>query len=137
MKNHSMLTHFFFIFFLSFFLLHHITVATSTPPYIAVDDITLDCGFFGNSKATDERDWIGDIGSKYGPMEQNNESQRQASSVESIPYSRARLSYSQFTCVSGHTWPEIRSVVLLLSCILRFYQVSRLFYCQSGFVHLT
>uniref|UniRef100_A0A7N2LHC8 Protein kinase domain-containing protein n=1 Tax=Quercus lobata TaxID=97700 RepID=A0A7N2LHC8_QUELO len=63
-------------------------VATSTPPYIAVDNITLDCGSFGNSKATDERDWIGDIGSKYGPIEQNNESnsseaQRQAS-VESI-----------------------------------------------------
>ena len=103
MKNNSMLTPFFFIFFL-FFIFHHITVATSTPPYIAVDNITLDCGSFDNSKATDERDWIGDRGSKYGPMEQNNESnsskaQSQASSVESIPYSTARLSYSQFTYV--------------------------------------
>nr|POE55821.1 receptor-like protein kinase feronia [Quercus suber] len=100
MKNHSMLTPFFFL----FSIFHHITVATSTPPYIAVDNITLDCGSFGNSKAADERDWIGDKGSKYGPMEQNNESnpseaQRQASSVESIPYRTARLSYSQFTYV--------------------------------------
>nr|POF20729.1 receptor-like protein kinase feronia [Quercus suber] len=97
-----MLTPFFFIFVL-FFIFHRITVATATPPYIAVDNITLDCGSFGNSKATDERDWIGDIGSMYGPMEQNNESnsseaQRQAS-VESIPYSTARLSYSQFKYV--------------------------------------
>ena len=99
MKNHSTLTPFFFL----FFIFHHITVDTSTPPYIAVDNINLDCGSFGNSKATDERDWIGDIGSKYGPIEENNKSNsskapRQAS-VESIPYSTARLSYSQFTYV--------------------------------------
>ncbi|XP_030964471.1 receptor-like protein kinase FERONIA [Quercus lobata] len=102
MRNYSILTPFFYIFFLLFIFLH-ITFTTSTPPYIAVDNITLDCGSFGNSKATDERDWIGDIGSKYSPIKQNNksnssEAQRPVSN-ESIPYRTARFSYSQFTCV--------------------------------------
>ena len=137
MKNHSMLTPFFFIFLL-FFINHHITVVTSTPPYIAVDNIALNCGSFGNSKATDKRDWIGDKGSKYSPMEQNNESnsskaQRQASSVEPIPYSTARLSYSQFTYVFPVTpGPKFVRLYFYSAAYLGFTKSKDFFTVKAG-----
>ena len=133
MKNHSMLTPFFFIFLL-FFINHHITVVTSTPPYIAVDNIALNCGSFGNSKATDKRDWIGDKGSKYSPMEQNNESNSsEASSVVSIPYSTARLSYSQFTYVFPVTpGPKFVRLYFYSAAYLGFTKSKDFFTVKAG-----
>ena len=103
MKNHSLLTHIFF--FCLFFLFYHITITTSTPAYIAVENITLNCGTSGNSKALDQRLWVGDIGSKFGPAEEPNhksnisEAHTQSSSIIAVPYMTARLSYFQFTYV--------------------------------------
>jgi hypothetical protein len=98
-----MLTPIFFVFF-SFSLLYHISsVSTSTPPYVAVDDITLNCGTSGNS--TDQfnnRVWMGDIRSKFTPIEEGDHksiattAQRQDSSVDRVPYLTARLTYFQF-----------------------------------------
>jgi serine/threonine protein kinase len=103
MRNLSMLTPIFYVFF-SFSLLSHISSAsTSTPPYVAVDDITLNCGTSGYS--TDQfskREWMGDIRSKFTPIEEGDHksnastAQRQDSSVNTVPYLHARLSYSQF-----------------------------------------
>jgi hypothetical protein len=96
-----MLTPIFDVFF-SFSLLSHISsVSTSTPPYVAVDDITLNCGTFGNSTDKFSKpEWMGDIRSKFTPIEEANASttaQRQDSLVNvPVPYSTAHLSYSQF-----------------------------------------
>jgi hypothetical protein len=61
------------IFFLFCLLSHDISsVSTSTPPYVAVDNITLNCGTSGNSKDRDQREWIGDIDSKFTPIEEPN-----------------------------------------------------------------
>ncbi|XP_030959139.1 receptor-like protein kinase FERONIA [Quercus lobata] len=100
MKNHSLLTPIFFI-FCPGFIFCHFTVATSTPPYKAVDHIALNCGTSGNSNPPDGRNWTGEIGSKYGPTEQNNKSifsdAQSHSSVGTVPYTTARLSHFQFT----------------------------------------
>uniref|UniRef100_A0A2N9INN4 Protein kinase domain-containing protein n=1 Tax=Fagus sylvatica TaxID=28930 RepID=A0A2N9INN4_FAGSY len=103
MKNHSLLTHIFF--FCLFFLFYHITISTSTPPYIAVENITLNCGTSDNSTAPDLRLWVGDIGSNFGPAEEPNHKSNisqahiQSSSIDAVPYLTARLSYFQFTYV--------------------------------------
>ncbi|GMY14043.1 receptor-like protein kinase FERONIA isoform X1 [Fagus crenata] len=55
MKTHPKLTA------ILFFLLCHITIASSAPLYMAVDNIALSCGTSGNTKATDQREWIGDL----------------------------------------------------------------------------
>ena len=100
MKNRSLLTPIFFIFCLVF-IFCHFTVATSTPRYKAVDHIALNCGTSGNSNSPDGRNWTGEIGSKYGPTEQNNKSTfsdaQSYSSVATVPYKSARLSHFQFT----------------------------------------
>jgi serine/threonine protein kinase len=98
MRNLSMLTPIFF------FVFHvcHISIATSTPPYVAVDDITLNCGSSGKSTALDKREWIGDVQSKYTPIEEGDRKstvQRQDSSAVDVPYKTARISSSQFTYV--------------------------------------
>ncbi|GMY14053.1 receptor-like protein kinase FERONIA isoform X1, partial [Fagus crenata] len=87
-----------------FFLLCHITIASSAPLYMAVDNITLSCGTSGNTKAADQREWVGDLGSKFFPTEESNHksitspAQSQAS-VNIVPYKTARLSYFPFTYV--------------------------------------
>jgi serine/threonine protein kinase len=100
MRNLSMLTPIFYV-FVSFSLFAHISsVSTSTPPYVAVDDITLNCGTSSNS--TDQfskREWMGDIRSKFTPIEEADHKSIAStphSSVNTVPYSTARLSYSQF-----------------------------------------
>ncbi|GMY14045.1 receptor-like protein kinase feronia [Fagus crenata] len=92
-----------FVFFL-FNLLSLITITTSTPPYIADENITVNCGTSVNSKAGDLREWVGDIGSKFAPTEdlnhKSNASRAQIQgSAEYVPYMTARLSYFQFTYV--------------------------------------
>jgi len=102
MRNLSMLTPIFYVFFLFCLLSHISSVSTSTPPYTAVDNIILNCGTHDNSTAMDKREWIGDIRSKFTPIEEadhksnTSAAQHQGSSVDPVPYSNARLSYSQF-----------------------------------------
>ncbi|XP_030953277.1 receptor-like protein kinase FERONIA [Quercus lobata] len=73
------------------------------PPYSPTINITLNCGFSGNTSARDNRIWLGDINSDFGPFElQNNssvisEAAKQPTEVDPIPYYTARLSYSEFT----------------------------------------
>ncbi|KAG6660159.1 receptor-like protein kinase FERONIA [Carya illinoinensis] len=90
-----------------FFLLTHISIGASTPRYIPVDNIALNCGTYGNS--TDryyQHEWIGDIEpSKFAPKEERNQksitsnAKSRDPSVETVPFMNARLSYSQFTYV--------------------------------------
>ena len=92
-----------FVFFL-FILLSYITITTSTPPYIADENFTINCGTSGNSPAEDLRVWVGDIGSKFAPTEdlnhKSNASRAQIqASVGTVPYMTARLSYFPFTYV--------------------------------------
>ncbi|KAL0004456.1 hypothetical protein SO802_012017 [Lithocarpus litseifolius] len=103
MKNHSMPAPMFFVFCL-FFLLYHLKIATSTPRYIAVDHITLNCGSSAvNLKDMDERHWVGDmLSSKFALLPNHNSTISEAqnfSSVNAVPYQTALLSYSEFTCV--------------------------------------
>ena len=102
MKNHSMPTPIFFVLCL-FFLLYNLKIATSTPRYIPVDNITLNCGSSVNLKDMDERHWVGDmLSSKFAllPNHRSNISEAQGfSSVDAVPYQTARLSYSEFTYV--------------------------------------
>ncbi|XP_041002360.1 receptor-like protein kinase FERONIA [Juglans microcarpa x Juglans regia] len=108
----SMLTPMIFLFvFLAFQLLCHISIAAPPPPtplYTAdddLDDISLNCGAFGNSKAMDGRLWIGEMDSKFTPLEDHNHPKsvtstaQQQDTVDPVPYTTARLSYSPFTYV--------------------------------------
>ncbi|KAF5480173.1 hypothetical protein F2P56_000941 [Juglans regia] len=104
MGNISILKPILLVFLL--FLLHHISIANSTPRYMAVDNVPLNCGYAGNSTDMDNRLWIADMEpSKFAPIEEPNQksitskAQNQDSYVETVPYMTARLSYSQFTYV--------------------------------------
>ncbi|KAG7988948.1 hypothetical protein I3843_03G214000 [Carya illinoinensis] len=92
--------------FLAFQLLCHIFIATPpTPLYTADDDdISLNCGAFGKSKAMNGRLWIGEMDSKFTPLEHQNpksvtSTAQQQDIVDAVPYSTARLSNSAFTYV--------------------------------------
>ena len=88
--------------FLSFFFLLQLASGVQ-PPYSPTINITLNCGFSGNTSARDNRIWLGDINSDFGPFElQNNSSvnstaAKQPTQVDPIPYYTARLSHSEFT----------------------------------------
>jgi hypothetical protein len=100
--------------YLNFFLYHltRIVAGVSPSPYTAVDNILLNCGSSGNSTALDGRTWIGDLNSKFFPLEQSQK-QNQASltaiavqqspSAVQVPYATARISLSAFTYVSPVT----------------------------------
>ena len=89
------------------FLLYHLTptVAVDKPsPYTLVDNILLNCGASGNSTALDLRTWIGDVNSKFFPVEQStNQASLIASAVlqsvsaDKVPHATARISLSAFT----------------------------------------
>ena len=87
------------------FLLYQITlIASSTPPrYVPVDDITMDCGTAtsGKTKGMDGHDWTGDFKSQFFLKEELNlQSHISRSPKEGIiPFTTARISYSQFTYV--------------------------------------
>jgi hypothetical protein len=91
------------------FLLYHLssTVAGGSPsPYTSVEMILVTCGSSGKSTSLDGRIWIGDVYSKFTPIEH---SQNQTSSTDradqrspsgaQIPYTSARLSFSAFTYI--------------------------------------
>lgn len=90
------------------FIEYLVVPVTGITAYIPTDEIMIDCG--GSSsivQSHDGRSWIGDGGIRFGPIEQQNNknklsvalnaSQPLPSSVEKVPYSTARLSYSEFT----------------------------------------
>ncbi|EOY03734.1 Malectin/receptor-like protein kinase family protein, putative [Theobroma cacao] len=76
-------------------------------PYNPIENITIDCGSSTDGHALDNRPWTGDGNGKFSPIEQqsnnNNKSSvlltalEQPPSVDKVPYSTARLSYSEFT----------------------------------------
>ncbi|KAL6287726.1 hypothetical protein ACE6H2_012116 [Prunus campanulata] len=77
----------------------------SPPIYTPVEDITVKCGYSGNSfNEHDRRNWIGDINSKFSPLEPqavgNTSIFKQAphsNTVQQVPYTTVRLSRSEFT----------------------------------------
>ncbi|BBN67467.1 Malectin/receptor-like protein kinase family protein [Prunus dulcis] len=79
--------------------LHIVTVhvaGDTSPIYTPVDDITVQCGFYGNQVKTDDnRYWTGDIKSEFSPIE--NQATGRSSIYRQTPYSTARLSRSEFT----------------------------------------
>ena len=95
----------FCLFFLSLF--YHITLAaSSTPRYVPIVAITLDCGSATSATSMDRygRSWTGDFKSKFFPKEelnlQSNTSQAPKEGIDiKAPYTTARISYSQFTYV--------------------------------------
>ncbi|PPD95597.1 hypothetical protein GOBAR_DD07379 [Gossypium barbadense] len=70
-------------------------------PYHPIENTAIDCGSNStNASSPDSRSWVGDGNGKFSPIEpQNNKykSSARKSSVNNVPYSTARLSYSQFT----------------------------------------
>ncbi|KAH1129385.1 hypothetical protein J1N35_000763 [Gossypium stocksii] len=96
----------FFFFFFSQYLVVPVTADFNVIHYYPTDNITIDCGSSANADSLDKRSWFGDGNGKFSPMEpQNNKNKSFAakavypppSSVDNVPYSTARLSYSQFT----------------------------------------
>ncbi|MBA0732951.1 hypothetical protein Gogos_017008, partial [Gossypium gossypioides] len=84
-----------------------VTADFNVTPYHPIENIAIDCGSSSPSASfLDIRSWVGDDNGKFSPIEpQNNKYKSSAtkavspppSSVDSVPYSTARLSYSQFT----------------------------------------
>ena len=88
--------------FCLFVILCRILIVTSTPRYIADENNTISCGSFGISRANDECDWTGDIGSKFAPTkEPNHKPNTSTAEIQGtsnvVPYMTARLSNWQFT----------------------------------------
>ena len=110
-----------------FFLLSYLTIATSTPLYDPVENIVVNCGSPSSLKGNDDRDWIEDKGSKFAPTEEPNHKSKTSKAQSQVDLHR---DFPLHDCpfillaicirVSGHSWPEIRLVVLLLRCLLRF-----------------
>ncbi|KAK8517801.1 hypothetical protein V6N12_016641 [Hibiscus sabdariffa] len=89
------------LFFFIQYLVVPVTGDVQVTPFTPRENITIDCGSSTGGLSPDGRAWIGDVDGKFSPIEQNKSS---AVSVESqppssvdIPYSTARISYSEFT----------------------------------------
>ncbi|XVF81704.1 hypothetical protein PTKIN_Ptkin15bG0176800 [Pterospermum kingtungense] len=91
---------------LFFFIIQYVVVPvngdTYVTPYILIENITIDCGSSGDSPSLDNRLWIGDGNGKYSPIEQQNNNKSSVAlnapkQPSSVPYSTARVSYSEFT----------------------------------------
>lgn len=97
----------FYLVFLFFFLSQLASGLKS--PYSPTINITLNCGFSGSTSARDNRMWLGDINSNFGPTEHQSNSSvnltadKQPTEVDLIPYYTARLSYSEFTYIFSVT----------------------------------
>ncbi|GMY12834.1 receptor-like protein kinase FERONIA [Fagus crenata] len=93
--------------FFFFFILRQlaISLASDLPPapYSPTINIALNCGSSGVTSAGDNRTWLGDIKSDFGPFQHQNNSSvnstaaRQPLQVDKVPYYTARLSHSEFT----------------------------------------
>ncbi|XP_052489950.1 receptor-like protein kinase FERONIA [Gossypium raimondii] len=97
----------FFFFFSSQYIVVPVTADFNVTPYHPIENIAIDCGSPStNASSLDSRSWVGDGNGKFSPIEpQNNKYKSSAtkavspppSPVDNVPYSTARLSYSQFT----------------------------------------
>ncbi|XP_025015196.2 receptor-like protein kinase FERONIA [Ricinus communis] len=82
---------------------HHIILiaANTSPLYIPLDNIALDCGSPSNGPDMNHRNWIADTNffdlqhNASTPLQANESASRKG--LDSVPYATARLSFSQFT----------------------------------------
>ncbi|TYI20117.1 hypothetical protein ES332_A07G213400v1 [Gossypium tomentosum] len=98
---------FFFFFFFSQYLVAPVTADFVVTPYYPIENIAIDCSSPSTKASSlDSRSWLGDGNGKFSLIEpQNNKNKSSTtvavsplpSSVETVPYSTARLSKSQFT----------------------------------------
>ncbi|MBA0876082.1 hypothetical protein Goshw_003573 [Gossypium schwendimanii] len=98
---------FFFFFFFSQYIVVPVTANFNVTPYHPIKNIAIDCvSPSTNASSPNSHSWAGDGNGKFSPMEPQNNKYKssatkavspQPSSVDSVPYSTARLSYSQFT----------------------------------------
>ncbi|OMO90033.1 hypothetical protein CCACVL1_07542 [Corchorus capsularis] len=95
-------------FLLSFPIILAVRVSgDSSPPYIPVENITIDCGSPNDNTALDGRSWLSDKSSKVFSLveSQNNKSvssaapQQPHSSIGQFPFVTARISKSEFTYI--------------------------------------
>ncbi|OMO60766.1 hypothetical protein CCACVL1_23891 [Corchorus capsularis] len=75
--------------------------AVEQPPYVPIENITLNCGASSDSNGPDGRFWAGDDnGSKFGPNIESSSLSYKADrrgTVDTVPYMTARVSSSEFT----------------------------------------
>ncbi|TYG87691.1 hypothetical protein ES288_A13G236000v1 [Gossypium darwinii] len=99
---HSFLHLFFFIQYLAV----PVTAEFNVTPYNPIENFAINCGSSMGGKSWDDRPWVGDGNGKFSLIEQQNNNNKPSvskaasqlsSSVDTFPYSTARLSYSQFT----------------------------------------
>ncbi|XP_008231017.1 PREDICTED: receptor-like protein kinase FERONIA [Prunus mume] len=91
--------------FLSTIVILLVAAGDSPPIYTPVEDFTVKCGYSGNKISEDDgRNWIGDINSKFSPLERqavgNTSIFKQAphsNTVQQVPYTTVRLSRSEFS----------------------------------------
>ncbi|GMJ16106.1 FERONIA [Hibiscus trionum] len=93
------------LFFFIQYLVLPVTGDDQVTPFIPRENITIDCGSSNVGQSLDGRAWVGDVDGKFIPIEQPKNkikssavhAESQAPSVDKVPYSTARLSYSEFT----------------------------------------
>ncbi|CAL9014245.1 unnamed protein product [Prunus brigantina] len=94
----------YFSLFVNLIIVTELAASDPQPIYSPVEDITVNCGYSGNSTSEDDgRDWIGDVGSRFSPFEHQavgNKSEFKEAphsyTVQRVPYTTARLSRSEF-----------------------------------------
>ncbi|KAK9039012.1 hypothetical protein V6N11_023852 [Hibiscus sabdariffa] len=94
------------LFFFIQYLIVAVTGDVQVTPYDPIENITIDCGSSTDAHSLDLRPWTGDAEGRFTPVEQQH-NQNKSSVIETatqlppaadmVPYSTARLSYSQFT----------------------------------------
>ncbi|MQM02884.1 hypothetical protein Taro_035656 [Colocasia esculenta] len=101
-RSHHLLLQLSSSFLLLSSLFLHAARTTAQNSSLAVRDyILLNCGAFGQLQDENNRNWMGDIGSKFGPSPSQNTLNVTAAtldnSVSQVPYKTARISRSSFT----------------------------------------
>ncbi|KAH1129343.1 hypothetical protein J1N35_000721 [Gossypium stocksii] len=88
------------LFFFRQYLVVPVTADFNVNPYNPTENYAIDCGSSADGESFNSRYWIGDGNGKFSPLEQQNKSlviKSISEQVDQVPYSTARLSYSQFT----------------------------------------